>query len=260
MKSDYHHISVDIHDHVARIVLNKAPVNALDRSLVDELTGLARMLRSEPSVWVVCVSSALRVFSAGADLKERAGLSSTLVTATVRRIQKMVRAWYTLPQPVVMVIQGAALGGGFEFALTGDILCASEDAVIGLPETRLGIIPAAGGTRLLQWRTSSAVASRWILPGGRHSGTEAHRDGVVDFVFPAERFPDELERLIQSLASSAPLALRQAKKAIRSAHSAALTEGFRTEITCYASLIRSHDRAEALKAFLEKREPHFLGT
>ena len=251
--------SLSVSGHIARVDLHRPPVNALNQEFVRELTRIARLLAKRRDVWLISITSSLQTFCAGADLKERASLSPTQILSTVTAIQRMVRAWVAVPQPVVAGIRGAALGGGLEFALAADLIGVSEDALLGFPEVTLGIIPGAGGTQLLAHRTSRAVASRWILTGRRFSGREALADRVVDFAWPADEFPAAYEDLLTSLVANAPLALRQAKRALRGYPPADLSRRFTHERSCYAPLVRTIDRSEALTAFLEKRTPVWKG-
>lgn len=251
--------SVSFSHHIAHVELHRPPVNALDRAFVRELTATARTLAARKDVWLVSVTSSLPTFCAGADLKERAAMQPSRVGASVRAIQRMVRTWFALPQPVIVGIRGAALGGGLEFALAADLIAVAEDAVLGFPEVSLGIIPAAGGTQLLPLRTSPGTASRWILTAHRFSGREALLDGVADFVLPTDGFASAYVELVASIAGLAPLALRQAKKALRGTNRAALDRLLRFESTCYTPLVKTEDRAEALRAFLEKRPPMWQG-
>lgn len=251
--------AVTFSEHIARIDLHRPPVNALNQTFVRELTTTARLLAKRKDVWIISVTSSLSSFCAGADLKERAAMPPSRVGSTVLALQRMVRAWFDLPQPVVVGIQGAALGGGLEFALAADLIAVTEDATLGFPEVSLGIIPAAGGTQLLPFRTSHRVASQWILTGHRFSGREAYRDGVADLVWPVSTFTASYEELLGSLAAHAPLALRQAKKALRGRDRTTLDQRLAFERSCYAPLIRTEDRSEALSAFLEKRPPVWKG-
>lgn len=251
---------VTIDGHIARVELNRGPVNALNREFVAELAGVAADLSARESVWLVAVTSRLNVFCAGADLKERVNLPDEEVLPVVRAIQHLTRAWGDIPQPVVMGIRGAALGGGLEFALTADLLAASHDATLGLPEVSLGILPAAGGTQRLALRSSLGVARKWVLEAGQHSAMQALEDGVVDYVFEAGSFAAHFEELVSRIAANAPLSLRQAKKALLFASSRVLGEGFDTELEAYRPLILTNDRREALKAFAEKRTPKWNAT
>ncbi len=245
--------------HIARLSLHRPPVNAMNRELVAELVAAAEQFKLDNDVWVVVVTAEGKTFCAGADLKERAGVPQDEVINFVKGIQSVSAAWCDIPQPVIMGIHGPALGGGMEFALSGDILVASTSAVLGLPETSLGILPAAGGTQRLAQRTSSGVAKKWILTAKHFSAEEALADGVVDYLFPAESFAAEFESIVRQVAANAPLALRQAKKAIESSYSDWLLDGFENEKTFYMPLIPTEDRSEALAAFREKRKPVWKG-
>lgn len=255
----YQHLIVSIENHIARVTLNRPPVNALNRELVAELVDCATQFKNNPDIWVVAVTAEGKAFCAGADLKERAGIPQNEVLNVVKGIQSIAREWCEVSQPVIMGIHAPALGGGLEFALAGDILVASESATLGLPETSLGIIPAAGGTQRLAQRTSAGVAKKWILTANHFSAKEAKEDGVVDFIFPGETFVEEFESIVQQIASNAPLALRQAKKAIESSYSDWLLDGFENEMKYYTPLIQTEDRTEALNAFREKRRPEWKG-
>ena len=256
---NYQHILFSLEHHIARVTLNRPPVNALNSELVNELIRIAGNIRSNDDIWSVVVSASGKTFCAGADLKERAGVPQEEVMTYVSGIQSVAAAWCDIPQPVIMCIHGAALGGGLEFALSGDILIAADQAVLGLPETSLGIIPAAGGTQRLAQRASSGTARKWIFTAEHFSARTALEDGVIDFCFPSASFTEESERIIATIASNAPLALRQAKKAIQSSYDDWLLDGFANEKTYYEPLVPTEDRKEALKAFAEKRKPVWKG-
>jgi len=251
--------SLSVSEHIARLDIHRPPVNALNQELVRELTQTARLLSKRKDVWLVSITSSLNTFCAGADLKERAMISTSRVASTVKTIQQMVRAWVSVPQPVVAGIRGAALGGGLEFALAADLIAVSDEAILGFPEVKLGIIPAAGGTQLLSLRASQAVAKKWILTGHRFTGREALADRVADFAWPADTFPAAYENLLSALIANAPLSLRQAKRALRGYGAADLSRRFDYESSCYARLVKTQDRVEALQAFLEKRVPVWKG-
>lgn len=256
---NYKNLSVVIENHTARIILNRPPVNALNKEMTAELIDCAQRIKSNAEIWLVVVSATGTAFCAGADLKERSEIPNEQVLDVVKGIQEISRAWIEIPQPIIMGIHAAALGGGLEFALSGDILVASERALLGLPETSLGIIPAAGGTQRLAQRTSLGVAKKWILSAQKFSATEAKSDGVIDFLFSDEIFSIELEKLIEKISSNSPLALRQAKRAIDSAFQDWIYEGFEHELKLYEPLVTTEDRREALRAFKEKRKPSWKG-
>ncbi len=253
--SDYRYLQLSLTGNVAHVRMNRPPVNALDRVLVSELTSAANSFRQAKKVWVVVIGSSGNHFCAGADLKERALIPPSRVGGVVRNIKRMVTAWWNVPQPVVAEIKGAALGGGLELALAADILIASEEAQIGLPEVSLGIIPAAGGTQILARRSTPGIAARWVLAGARHTASQALQDGVVDYVFPSASFDEESDQIVAGLVACAPLALVQAKRALRQYGRNEVLRGMRMESVCYDAIIRTKDRVEALRAFSEKRKP-----
>ncbi len=255
----YNHLQLNIENHISRVRLHRPPVNALNKEMVAELIDAAQSMKANDDVWLVVVTASGKTFCAGADLKERAEIPQEEVINVVSGIQSVVAAWCEVPQPVVMGVQGAALGGGMEFALAGDIIAASENAIFGLPETSLGIIPAAGGTQRLAQRTSSGTAKKWVLTAKKYFASEALSDGVIDYCFSEELFSDGLEVIVSEISSNAPLALRQAKKAIESSYSRWLLDGFENEKSFYQPLIPTVDRTEALHAFREKRKPVWKG-
>jgi enoyl-CoA hydratase/carnithine racemase len=255
----YQYLSFTVSEHIAHARLNRPPVNALNRELVAELTALARDFVHSTDIWVVELSAEGKTFCAGADLKERAAIPEADVATVVRNIQAMAVAWMQVPQPVVVGIQGAALGGGLELALAGDLLVASEEAVLGFPEVGLGIIPAAGGTQRLAQRASMGVAKKWVLTAQQFSAQEALADGVVDAVVPAAAYGKELSAHVERLAANAPLALRQAKAALNASYDEWLKRGLQQELDLYAPLIATRDRHEALEAFAQKRKPVWKG-
>lgn len=257
---DYRHLSFSTTDHITRVILHRPPVNALNQELVAELIDVANQCRNDESVWLIVVTAEGSTFCAGADLKERAGIPENEVINVVIGIQTIVQTWSELPQPVIMGVNGAALGGGLEFVLSGDIVVAGDKAVFGLPEVSLGIIPAAGGTQRIAQRSTMGVAKKWILSAHKYSASEAREDGIVDFIVSSDNFASQCESIVQMVASNAPLALRQAKRAIESYFQEWLHDGFEHELLLYGNLIPTHDRVEALKAFQEKRKPHWKGS
>ena len=256
----YQHLTFNVTGHIAHVRLNRPPVNALNRRLVSELTSLANDLQGMAKVWIVELSATGKTFCAGADLKERATIPDAKVGEVVGKIQAMTYAWMQVPQPVVVGIQGAALGGGLELALAGDLLVASDEAVLGFPEVSLGIIPAAGGTQRLAHRTSLGIAKRWVLTAQQFSAREAWADSVVDVVVPAAAFEVEFAAYVERLSRNAPLSLRQAKAALNKSFDDSLKSGLKSELKLYYPLIKTHDRKEALDAFAKKREPEWRGN
>ena len=235
--------------------------NALDRATVRELGRLGRELVADANVRACVLTGAGdRAFCAGADLKEREGMSE----AEVREMLDLYRtelAWLgTAPFPVVAAVNGAALGGGLELALTCDLRVAAAHAVLGLPETSLGIIPGAGGTQRLPRIVGTPRALELILLGRRLNAEEALDCGLVSRVTPAgtDVVGDTLAWLLPVL-EGAPIAMRAALEAVRAAATLPLDAGLDAERAAYERCLASEDRREALRAFAEKRKPVFNG-
>jgi methylglutaconyl-CoA hydratase len=235
--------------------------NALDRATLNELGRVGRELGADASVRAALLTgSGDKAFCAGADLKERAGMSEEEVRAMLRAYRTELAWLGTSPFPVVAAVNAAALGGGFELALACDLRVAAESAVFGLPETSLGIIPAAGGTQRLPRLVGEAKALELILLGTRLSASEAQALGIVNRVAAAgtDVVQDALGWLEPVLAGP-PLAMRAALEAVRAAGTMALGEGLAAELSAYEACLVSEDRKEALAAFAEGRKPIFRG-
>jgi len=246
---------------VALVTLDRPDrMNALSRAVVLRLGEVGRELNLDASVRAVVLTGAGdRAFCAGADLKERAGMSDTEVRETLR-LYRSELAWLAkFRAPVVAAINGAALGGGLELALACDLRVAVESAVLGLPETSLAIIPAAGGTQRLPRLIGEARAKEMILLGRRVSAVEALSIGLVHRVCPAsEALLDHTLAYIAPIVAGAPIAQRAALRALRAAE-LPLEDGLQIELAAYEECLASEDRKEALRAFGEKRKPKFDG-
>jgi len=208
---------------------------------------------------VVVTGSGTRAFCAGADLKERKEMSLEQVRAQLLRYRTDLGWLSTCPVPTVAAINGAALGGGLELALLCDLRAAAPEATFALPETSLGIIPAAGGTQYLPRVVGAAKARELILLGTRIDAAEALRIGLVHRVAPAAPVLEDTLRWIAPITEGAPLAQRAALRSLRAAERLDLDAGLEFELACYETCLNSEDRLEALAAFAEKRPAVFKG-
>ena len=241
------------------MTLDKPPVNALGRELVEEITAAARELAQDAAARVLIVRSAGKHFSAGADLKERQSMSLDEVRAFVPKIAGACNALAAIPYPTIAAVAGTAAGGGLEVALACDLRVLAADAKVGLRETALAIIPGAGGTQRLPRLIGPARAKRWIFAAEMHEASAALADGVADRVVPAERLDDEVRALATTIAVNGPVAVRLAKRAIESGAHLTLEQALALEWQCYQGVLETEDRLEALRAFAEKRPPRFSG-
>ncbi len=247
-------------ERIRRLTIDRPPVNALSRALVARLAEEARRVAGDPAVACVLLAARGRAFCAGADLKERRGMSDDEVLATVEAIGEMTSAVAAIPVPTIAAVGGAALGGGLELALACDLRVAAEGARLGLPECTLAIVPGAGGTQRMARIAGPSVAKEWIFTGRIATAHEALADRIVDRVVPDDRLEEEALALAAEIARCGPLALRAAKRAIDEGLSAAsLEDGLAAERRAYRTIVDTDDRREALRAFAEKRPPRFQG-
>lgn len=240
---------------------NPARMNALSRSLTRELGRVGRELRDSTETRAIVVTGAGdQAFCAGADLKERRGMSDDEVREQLRQYPEEFGWLETSPVPVVAAINGVALGGGLEIALLCDLRVAAEHALLGLPETGLGIIPAAGGTQRLTRAVGEPRAKELILLGRRISASHALAIGLVNRVTrPGVNLLADTLEWIRPIAEGAPIAQRAALAAIDAALQLDLPAGLARERELYEGCLASEDRREALSAFAEKRKPTFRG-
>jgi enoyl-CoA hydratase len=209
---------------------------------------------------VIVTGSGARAFCAGADLKERRDMSLDQVRAQLVRYRTDLTWLSTCPVPTIAAINGVALGGGLELALLCDLRVAAPHASFALPETGLGIIPAAGGTQYLPRIVGAAKARELILLGSRVSAAEALRIGLIHRVCAAEvTVLEDTLAWIAPITAGAPLAQHAALRALRAADRLDLDAGLEFELACYEACLTSEDRLEALQAFAEKRAPAFKG-
>lgn len=258
--SDYRWLTFEGLDEGVRVLsLDRPPVNALGRGLVDELLRAFEALGSDEEARCLVVRSAGKHFCAGADLKERREMSLDEVREFVPRLALVCSALADLPFPTIAAVRGAAAGGGCELALACDLRIVSEDARMGLRETALAIIPGAGGTQRLPRLVGVARAKRWIFTASMHSAQQALADGAADRVTSPERLDEEARELASIIAANGPVAVRLAKRAIREGLDRSLVQGLRVEWDCYRETLETEDRVEALRAFADKRAPRFRG-
>lgn len=234
-------------------------LNALSQALLAELSGKLHEIASDPAVCCVIVTGSGRAFCAGADLKERSGMTEQQTRQAVAAIRGVINQVAALRMPVLAAIGGAALGGGLELALACDLRVVSEDAQVGLTETRLAIIPGAGGTQRLARLIGSAGAKDLIFTGRKLSGAEAYAVGIAQRLAPIGQHLLVATQWAAEIATGGPIALRAAKTAIDEGLDSTLAEGLAIEQAAYENVIGTADRAEGLRAFMEKRRPMYQG-
>ncbi len=260
--SAYTNITLERDGGWAVVTLNHPDsMNALSRALVRELGDVFGALADDRDARVVILTGAgEKAFCAGADLKERKGMTDDEVRGMLGYYRESFGAIDRCPKPVVAAINGVALGGGFELALACDLRVAASTATVGLPETSLAIIPGAGGTQRLPRLVGPGRAKELILLARRLPAAEALSLGLVTAVADAgETAVAAAKRLTASLVTGAPIALAAAMEAVDGGADLDFEAGLDLEARCYEKTLRSSDRREALAAFAEKRKPVYRG-
>lgn len=250
MKQMFETLKVDeLVDHVMLITLNRPDsANALNTQMANDLIEVFEGLALDPNNTraVVVTGSGARAFCAGGDLKERNSMSDHLWTKQHLVYERMVRAVLGCSIPVIGAINGAAYGGGCELACALDFVYASEKAKFAQTETRLGIIPGAGGTQTLARAVGERRAKELILSGQPFSASKAKEWGLVNDVFPANDVLKKTLEVAHMIASNAPIAVRQAKQAIHKGLQMGLMDGLAFEIEAYNRTIPTEDRREGV--------------
>lgn len=248
-------------DAVAEITLDRPEaMNSISSGLARALIQACAEIGSAPEVRAVVFSAAgERAFCAGADLKERDGMSD----ADLMRQRHLFRAAFgavlALPQPVVAAVHGFALGGGCELALSCDLVVADPTAVFGLPEVTVGLVPGGGGTQLALRRLGPGPAADLVLTGRRVAIDEAEQMGLVDRRVPSGQDAQAARELARQIAANSPVAVRAARRALRHGWGVALEAGLDIEDAAWRTAALSADRREGIAAFVQKRPPVWPG-
>jgi enoyl-CoA hydratase/carnithine racemase len=246
---------------ILTLTLNRPTVmNAFNVDLLNALASEIDSVGFRPEIRVVVITGAgQRAFCAGADLKERGTLTPIQVQQFVSTLRNLFTRIENLSKPVIAAVNGVALGGGTELALASDIRIASETATLGLTETRLAIIPGAGGTQRLPRLIGKGMAKELIFTGRRVSAAQALSIGLVNRVCPPDALLSDCARLAGEICEAGPLAVEQAKYAINHGCETDLATGLAIESNAYRVIIPTKDRLEGLAAFREKRKPVYKG-
>ena len=247
--------------HVVELVLDRpSAMNAVSTALAQEITQATADLAADDSVRAVVLSSSHeKAFCVGADLKERNGFTDAQMMEHRLISKQAYRGVLDLPMPAIAAVEGYALGGGLELALSCDLVIAGEGATVGLPEVTVGVIPGGGGTQLLTRRVGWSKAASLIFTGRRLTGEEAHALGVVDELVPVGTARDRALSLARLIAGNSPVGVRNAKAAMRLGMGTDLAAGLEIEDGHWRATAFSGDRKEGVAAFAEKRRPQWPG-
>lgn len=254
----YQHLLLTVEDRIATVTLNRQPVNAQNAELRAEITEVFDLLSDREDVMVVVLTGSGKVFSAGADIRERPNLAG--VAGAYGRHNRLVRETFNAvnecSKPIVCAINGPAMGAGFGLIIASDIWVAAEDAYVSMPEINVGL---AGGMTYLQKYFSQSRARRMFYTGMKVSAQELYRLGLVEACLPADQLMPYAMEIAREMASKSPVALRLAKEAARMTALMPTRDAYRYEQDNTAALSRTEDAKEAQRAFLEKRDPVYVG-
>ena len=259
--TEYANLHYSTKNHIAYITIDRQSVrNALNTAVMDELRRAFAAAKDDAEVRVVILTGAgEKAFVAGADINELAQLSPVAAKEFTHRGQSVVDAIENLGKPVIACINGFALGGGCELALACTMRLASDNAKLGQPEVKLGLIPGYGGTQRLPRLVGKGVAQQLVLTGEMISAAEALRIGLVNEVVPAAELIPRAEAIAAKIIANAPLAVQYAMEAVNHGLDMTLAEGLYLEATLFAVCCSTEDKNEGTRAFLEKRSAQFKG-
>lgn len=251
-------ILTEIRGRVGLVQLNRPQaMNAFNIAMLREVFDALEAFDRDETVGAMVVTGNEKAFAAGADIKEMTD-ASPIQMMTEGRVEVWDRI-RGIRKPVIAAVSGWALGGGCEFALSCDMIVASESAKFGLPEITLGVIPGAGGTQRLARLLGKHLAMEMVINDRKLSAAEALQFGLVNRVAPVEGYLEAAIAFAEEIASRAPLAVRMAKDAVNAAFETTLTEGLKAEKRNFYVLFSTEDQKEGMKAFVEKRAPNWKG-
>ena len=245
---------------VAQVTLNRPQVmNAMNTDLALRLIDALTDLAGRPAVRVVILTGAGdRAFCAGADLKERLGMTPEQWTQQHRIFERLHQIVRMMRKPIFAAVNGAAVGGGCELAMSTDFLIASETARFGQPEVKRGIMPGAGGTQFLPRFLPRGLAFELLMTGELISAQDAHRWGLVNRVYPPGGLLAAAREIAEAIAANSPAAVQQAKRSAKMGLEQPIEQAIEIELECYQKMVAHPDRFEGVAAYNERRRPNFI--
>jgi enoyl-CoA hydratase/3-hydroxyacyl-CoA dehydrogenase len=234
-------------------------MNALNLKVLKDVQKAVQQCSSDPDVKALLLGSTSDVFAAGADISAMVGMTAAQAQEFLGYGQKVLRSIETTEKPVIAVVDGYALGGGLELALSADFILASERATLGLPEVSLGIMPGFGGTQRLPRLVGKAKAKMMVMGALQIKAKEAYEMGLVARIYPPEKLKDEARAMALTIVSRAPVAVRLAKESIERGLDGTLDAGQALERELATYTFTTEDLREGMKAFIERRPPAYKG-
>lgn len=258
MTRTYEHHKVEIADFIATVTCDRPPVNAQTRGSRDELIDIFDTLSDNSDVRAIILTAAGKMFSAGADIKERVGM--TAEAGDYVRHNRLTREFFyavsDCEKPVIAAVNGPAIGAGFALMLACDIMLTSEDAFFQMPEINVGL---AGGTAFITEHFGKSRSRAMYFTARRYPASELYRLGIVEAVLPSDKLMEEAMSYASEIASKSPIAIQTAKRAFDTVREMPVREAYRYEQSLTVALSHTEDAKEAQLAFVEKRKPVFKG-
>ena len=255
---DLETVKLSISDHIATVVMDRPPVNAQNARMRTELTWVFDSISDRDDVRVAILTGTGNMFSAGADIKERPGVVKK--PGDYLRHNRVTReCFYSIKEcakPVIAAVNGPAMGAGYALMVFCDIMLASDNAFVSMPEIDVGL---SGGARMLLELFSKSKARRMFFTGCRVTAAELYRLGVIEACVPREQLMDEAMKIAREIAAKSPLAMRYAKEDINTIEELSLRDAYRYEQNITIALSKTEDAREAQQAFIERRPPVFKG-
>jgi enoyl-CoA hydratase len=246
---------------ISTVTVNRPDkLNALSATVIAELRDAFEKIAGDPAIRGVIVTGAgEKAFVAGADIREIETLSATDARAFALRGQRVFRMLETCGKPSVAAINGYALGGGLELAMACTVRFAAENALLGQPEVKLGIVPGYGGSQRLPRLVGRGRALEMLLSGEPVKAVEAHRIGLINAVVPQPELQSYSRAWLTKVLANGPVAVSLVMEVVDAGLDAGLDEGLRLEAAAFGLSAATEDRREGMRAFLEKRRPVFAG-
>jgi enoyl-CoA hydratase/carnithine racemase len=245
---------------IAYVTLNRPKVmNALNKATINELRSAFEDARDDLAVRGVILTGGEKAFAAGADIAEIANNTAVEAEEATRGGQALTDLIENLGKPVIAAVNGFALGGGCELAMSCAIRIAAESAKFGQPEVKLGVMPGYGGTQRLPRLVGRGRALKLILSGDIIDAAEAYRIGLVDELEPDGHVVERAETVLKKIIANAPLSVKYALEAVNKGLETSVAEGLLIEASLFAVCASTDDKKEGTSAFLEKRTPKFQG-
>lgn len=257
----FKNIRFEVRGVVGLVYVNRPDVmNALNMETIEELELAIRKADDDSATRaIILTGSGDKAFVAGADIAAMKAMSHSESAEFAEKGHRLMDTIERASKPVIACVNGFALGGGTEIAISCDIILASEKAKFGLPEVKLGLYPGFGGTQRLARIVGPMRARELIFTGKIIDANEAYSMGLVNHIYPADKLMDEAIKLANVIAENGPIAISLAKKMVNEGFRSTLTEGLENERENFSKLFQTKDRTEGLSAFLEKRKPVFNG-